>query len=80
VSTATHKNFPAATNHAIVPPAKPDRRIRRKWMSRRSGQDGYIEMKGRAFYVRFRLDIDWTFQDSFFPEAGLIYASDFARV
>jgi hypothetical protein len=26
-------------------------------MSRRSGQNGYVEKKGNAFYVRFRIDV-----------------------
>jgi integrase len=37
--------------------AKPDKRTRRKSMSRRSGQGGYIEKRGNAFYVRFRIDV-----------------------
>src|SRR5437879_111418 len=37
--------------------ATPDKRARRKSMSRRSGQSGYIEKKGNAFYVRFRIDV-----------------------
>lgn len=38
-------------------PATPDKRTRRKSMSRRSGQSGYIEKKGNAFYVRFWIDV-----------------------
>ena len=38
------------------PAAKPDRRTR-KSMSRRSGQNGYIEKRGNAYYVRFRIDV-----------------------
>jgi integrase len=37
--------------------ATPDKRTRRKSMSRRSGQSGYIEKKGNAFYVRFWIDV-----------------------
>ena len=37
-------------------PAKPDKRTR-KSMSRRSGQKGYIEKRGHAFYVRYRIDV-----------------------
>jgi hypothetical protein len=51
------KNTIAATNHAIVPPAKPDQRIRRKCMARRSGQNGRIEKKGNVLYARFWLDV-----------------------
>jgi integrase len=40
-----------------VPAAKPDKRTRKKSMSRRSGQNGYIEQRGNAFYVRFRIDV-----------------------
>ena len=29
-------------------------------MSRRSGQGGYVERKGNAFYVRFRIDVRGT--------------------
>jgi integrase len=45
--------------HAVLEssPATPDRRTRRKSMSRRSGQNGYIERKGKAFYVRFWIDV-----------------------
>ena len=38
-------------------PATPDKRTRRKSMSRRSGQSGYIEKKGNAHYVRFWMDV-----------------------
>src|SRR5436305_13240924 len=37
--------------------ATPDQRPRRKSMSRRSGQSGYIEQKGNAYYVRFWIDV-----------------------
>jgi integrase len=37
--------------------ATPDKRTRRKSMSRRSGQRGFIEKKGNAFYVRFWIDV-----------------------
>src|ERR1700741_3165270 len=37
--------------------ATPDKRARRKSMARRSGQGGYVERKGNAFYVRFRIDL-----------------------
>lgn len=38
--------------------ATPDRRPRgRKSMSRRSGQSGYIDRKGNAYYVRFWVDV-----------------------
>jgi integrase len=43
--------------NAIVVTAKPDKRTRKKSMSRRSGQKGYIEKRGNAFYVRFRIDV-----------------------
>jgi integrase len=41
---------------AILPLAIPDQR-RRSCMSRRSGQNGRIEKKGKAFYARFWLDV-----------------------
>jgi integrase len=41
--------------HSVI--ATPDKRPRRKSMARRSGQGGYIERKGNAFYVRFRIDV-----------------------
>jgi len=44
-------------NHGIVPAAKPDQRIRRKCMARRSGQNGRIERKGNILYARFWLDV-----------------------
>src|SRR5712672_1395106 len=44
-------------NNARVGVATPDKRARRKSMSRRSGQSGYVEKKGNAFYVRFRIDV-----------------------
>src|SRR5580704_744819 len=61
-----------ATSNAVEPPptcspythgviesvtATPDKRPRRKSMARRSGQGGYVERKGNAFYVRFRIDV-----------------------
>src|ERR1700676_225914 len=59
----TALQFEAATKFLPVPrmecntwPAEPDKRTR-KSMSRRSGQSGYIEKKGNAFYVRFRIDV-----------------------
>jgi integrase len=42
---------------ATVSAAKPDKRTGKKSMSRRSGQSGYIEKRGNAFYVRFRIDV-----------------------
>jgi hypothetical protein len=41
--------------HSVI--ATPDKRPRRKSMARRSGQGGYVERKGNAFYVRFRIDV-----------------------
>jgi hypothetical protein len=41
----------------ILADATPDQRVRRKSMARRSGQNGYIERKGNAYYVRFRIDV-----------------------
>jgi hypothetical protein len=46
-----------AARNAIVMTAKPDKQTRKKSMSRRSGQRGYIEKRGNAFYVRFRIDV-----------------------
>src|SRR6266568_1268021 len=43
-----------ATN-GIMPDAIPDRK--RRCMSRRSGQNGRIEKKGKVFYARFWLDV-----------------------
>src|SRR5437899_9950374 len=40
-----------------VAKATPAKRARRKSMTRRSGQLGYIERKGNAFYVRFWMDV-----------------------
>src|SRR5205823_10653265 len=42
---------------ATILGATPGRRARRKSMSRRSGQNGYIERKGNSYYVRFRIDV-----------------------
>jgi integrase len=42
-------------------PAKPDQR-RRKRMAARSGQRGFIEQKGRYWYVRFRVDVPGQFE------------------
>jgi len=50
---------PELTNTRVIPfPAgTPDKRLRRKSMARRSGQAGYIEKKGNAYYVRFWIDV-----------------------
>jgi integrase len=53
--SANHCNH--AVNNGNVGLATPDKRARRKSMSRRSGQSGYIEKKGKAFHVRFRIDV-----------------------
>lgn len=52
-STATLLVAPRECN---VADAKPDKRTR-KSMSRRSGQCGYVEKKGKAYYIRFRVDV-----------------------
>jgi hypothetical protein len=60
VFAANEKNAsssPFANNHAIVPPAKPDQRTRRRRMAARSGQNGRIERKGNVLYARFWLDV-----------------------
>jgi hypothetical protein len=45
-----------ASTHDIIAPAIPDQR-RRICMSRRSGQNGRIERKGKVYYARFWLDV-----------------------
>ena len=52
-----HVGFPPAGVVLKFASATPDKRTRRKSMSRRSGQSGYIEKKGNAFYVRFWIDV-----------------------
>jgi integrase len=54
VSPAHCKPVVNDANFLIATPAK---RARRKSMTRRSGQAGYIERKGNAFYVRFWMDV-----------------------
>jgi integrase len=58
-SSSNGRAVPMTVNprDAIVVTAKPDKRTRKKSMSRRSGQRGYIEKRGNAFYVRFRIDV-----------------------
>ena len=54
-SSTNHCNQEVENGNVGV--AAPDKRARRKSMSRRSGQSGYIEKKGNAFHVRFRIDV-----------------------
>src|SRR5208337_4010018 len=54
----TTDQFLASTSLAVdgtIAPAIPDRK--RRCMSRRSGQNGRIEKKGKVFYARFWLDV-----------------------
>src|SRR5215469_11489291 len=48
-------DLPTTTTGGIMAPAIPDRK--RRCMSRRSGQSGRIEKKGKVFYARFWLDV-----------------------
>jgi integrase len=54
-----HHNTPLLPSSQIdtVAPATPEKRERRKCMSRRSGQSGYIEKNGNWYVVRFRMDV-----------------------
>jgi integrase len=54
---ATGLRVTSTVADATVSSAKPDKRTGKKSMSRRSGQNGYIEKRGNAFYVRFRIDV-----------------------
>jgi hypothetical protein len=49
--------LPISHDVGTVAQATPAKRARRKSMTRRSGQVGYIERKGNAFYVRFWMDV-----------------------
>lgn len=51
------QSLPRAVAAGILPAATPNQRAGRKSMARRSGQKGYIEQKGNAYYVRFRIDV-----------------------
>jgi site-specific recombinase XerD len=52
-----HDNLTGHAKDDTLAAANPDKRTRKKSMSRRSGQSGYIEKRGNAFYVRFRIDV-----------------------
>jgi integrase len=54
-----HHNTPLLPSSQIdtVARATPEKRERRKCMSRRSGQSGYIEKSGNWYVVRFRMDV-----------------------
>ena len=56
---STSASVPAASPSAVItfPTAKPDTTQTGSTMAQRSGQSGYIERKGNAFYVRFRIDV-----------------------
>src|SRR5580700_10101405 len=55
-SGSNNLQFATPNNQDTIATAIPGRK-RGKCMSRRSGQNGYIERKGNAFHVRFRLDV-----------------------
>src|SRR6266852_4154774 len=52
-------NTPLMSDHMVgtVARATPEKRERRKCMSRRSGQSGHIEKSGKWFVVRFWMDV-----------------------
>lgn len=57
LGTGTAATLVSAPTSGTLAAAKPDKRTRKKSMSRRSGQSGYIEERGNAYYVRFRIDV-----------------------
>src|SRR5260370_5325630 len=55
-------NTPLMSGHMVgtVAIATPEKRERRKWRSRRSGQSGHIDRSGNWYMVRFWMDVTGT--------------------